>query len=103
MAKRGEKAMGGKKSASKSKGKKSGKHVHEIVLRRAKSGELLAKHRHMSKSGEPAMEDEEHVVAPGSLDDHVEQHMPMQQEEQAPAPAGAQPNPMGGGAMMGGM
>jgi hypothetical protein len=86
----------GKAKKSKSKKKSGGKHPHEIHLRRATSGELLAKHIHKGKPGEMPPPDEEHIVPEGGLDEHVAEHMPPEQEAQA-APA---PQP---GGMLGGM
>ena len=88
--------LGKAKPKSKSKSKSSGKHPHEIHIRRAKSGELVAKHIHKPKPGEMS-EDEEHIVPEGGMDDHLAEHMPMEQEAQA-APA-----PQPGSQMMGGM
>lgn len=87
-------AMGGKKkspSKSKSKSKKNSKRVHEIHLRRAHSGELLAKHKHAADEGEMPEPDEDHVVPQGGLDQHVAENMPPMQPASSPvaaAPAG---------------
>ncbi len=87
------------KKKSKSKKKSSGKHVKEMHIRRAHSGELVAKHLHDSKPGEMSS-DEEHIVPEGGMDDHIAEHMPQEQEAQgAPQP---QPGGMmgaGGGGM----
>lgn len=85
------------KAKSKSKKKSSGKHPSEIHVRRAKSGELVAKHIHKPAPGEMP-EDEEHIVPEGGMDDHIAEHMPP---EQAQAPAAPAPQP--GGQMMSGM
>jgi hypothetical protein len=84
--------LGKVKSKPKSK-KKSSKKVHEIHVRRAKTGHLIAKH--IPEPGEMPT-DEEHVIPEGGMDDHIAQHMPPDAAQAAPAP---QP----GSQMMGGM
>jgi hypothetical protein len=104
-----EKSKPSKSSKSKSK-KKSKKKVREIALRRAESGHLLATHKHdpdpeemgaMGGGGTPP--DEEHVINPGELQQHVDEHLPLPgggggQEQQAQAMPQPQP-----GSQMGGM
>jgi len=87
----------GKKSKSHSKKKKSSHKVQEIHLRRAHSGELLAKHKHAMGADGISPEDAEHVVPEGGLDDHVQEHMPAE-----PEPAPVAPGPQSG-AMPGAM
>lgn len=89
--------LGKAKSKPKSH-KKSGNNVHEIHLRRAHSGELIATHKHKAKAGEMPPEDEQHIVPEGGLDEHVAEHLPAEQEAQAaPTP---QPGGMLGGSGM---
>lgn len=88
-----------KSKSSKSKDKKkSSKRVKEIHLRRAESGEMIAKHKHHPKPDGMPEEDSEHIVPQGGLDDHADEHMPPQQDEATAAPA-----PQPGAQMMGGM
>lgn len=79
----------GKKSRSSKK--KSSKKPHEIHLRRATSGEMIAKHRHLD---DPGM-DEEHIIPEGGLDQHAAEHLPAPQEAMA-APSPQPGNMLGG-------
>ena len=77
----------------KSKSKKSGKPVHGMHVRRAKSGHLIVTHKHKPTAGGTPMEDEDHIVPDGGMDDHIAEHMPPQEES-----AGS-PSPASGGLM----
>lgn len=92
--KRGDLGKSGTKS-SKPKGK--AKPVKEIHIRRAKTGHIVATHKHHQAPGAEPMEDEEHVVEPGGLDAHVEQHLPAESPESELAMG--RPNPQPGGMM----
>lgn len=89
-------AMGGKKkSKSKSKHKKGGKHVHEMNIRHAASGGYIAKHHFKPQAGSGMPEEpEEHAIPDmNALTQHVQDNMqpqaqPQQQQPQQPPPQG---------------
>lgn len=87
-----------KKSKSKTKKKTSGKTLKDMILSRAESGHLIAKHRHEPSAEGMSPEDEDHVVPEGGMDNHIAEHMPPQAGQAVAAPA-----PQPGAQMMGGM
>jgi hypothetical protein len=87
MADRAKSVMGGKKSKSKSKAKKSGKHPHSVHVRRGKSGGFIAEHHFKNGPEEEMQEPEEHVLPDmASLQAHMSDHMGDQPDQPAPIP-----------------
>lgn len=80
-------AMSGKKK-SKSKGKKGGKHVHEMHIRHAASGGYIAKHHFKPGGGGAPQEPEEHAIPDmDALQQHVGDNMqPQAQPQPQPGP-----------------
>lgn len=90
-----------KHKSSKSSKKKSKKKVREIALRRAESGHLLATHKHEpDPDGMGAAPDEEHVIPPDGVQQHIDANLPP--PGGSPQQAQAAPAPQPGGQMMGG-
>jgi len=85
--KRGESAMGGKKS--KAHKKTTGKKPHELHIRRSANGGYISKHIHKPVAGAEPPEPEEHTLPDiGSLQEHVGEHM-APEEGAGGAPQGA--------------
>lgn len=89
--KRGESAMGGKKSKA-HKAKSTTKKPHEMHIRRSANGGYISKHIHKQPAGAAEMpEPEEHTIPDiSSLQQHVGDHM-APEEGAGGAPAGGAP------------
>lgn len=99
--KRGESAMGGKKSKSKAK-HSSVKKPHELHIRKSANGGYIAKHVHKATAGAEPPEAEEHTLPDvGALQQHVGEHMAP--DEEAAGGAAPQGTPQGGMPQMPGM
>src|ERR1700677_3035799 len=100
QASRGKSGMGGGKKKS-----KSGKHVHEMYIKRGKSGGFIATH-HFDNSGsgpdEPPEMPEDHVIPDAAtLGQHVQDQMGDQGAAPMAPPPDAQAGPGPGGPQAG--
>lgn len=67
---------------TKSKTPKKHKRVHKIEVSRAKSGHLVAIHKHKPIAAGETPEDETHIVSDGKMDEHLDQHLPVPQDDE---------------------